>query len=69
MNKYEVIIFWSEEDKSYIAEIPVLAGCSSDGSTYLEALKNIELIAQEWIETAKILGREIPTPKGRLRFA
>lgn len=69
MNKYEVIIFWSEEDLCYVAEIPELPGCSSDGATYMEALKNIEVIAQEWIETARSLGREIPTPKGRLRYA
>ena len=69
MNKYEVIIYWSEDDKSYIAEVPELPGCTADGSTYLDALKNIEVIAKEWIETAKQLGRDIPKPKGRLHYA
>ena len=69
MNKYEVIIYWSEDDKAYIAEVPELPGCTADGSTYLDALKNIEVIAKEWIETAKQLGRDIPKPKGRLHYA
>jgi predicted RNase H-like HicB family nuclease len=67
--KYEIIIFWSEEDQAYIAELPELPGCMADGETYLEALSNAEQVAREWIETAKELGREIPEPKGRLRFA
>jgi predicted RNase H-like HicB family nuclease len=66
--KYEIIIFWSEEDQSYIAELPELPGCMADGETYLEALSNAEIVAHEWIETAKELGRPIPEPKG-LRYA
>lgn len=69
MSKYEVIIYWSEDDQAYIAEIPELPGCTSDGNSYSDALKNVEIIAQEWIETAKQLGREIPKPKGRLHYA
>jgi predicted RNase H-like HicB family nuclease len=69
MTKYEIIIYWSEEDQAYIAEVPELAGCIADGSTYEEALKNMEVVIQEWIETAKELGRIIPEPKGRLIFA
>ena len=69
MSKYEIIIYWSEEDQSYIAEVPELPGCAADGSTYEEALKNVETVIQEWIETAKDLGRPIPEPKGRLTFA
>ena len=69
MYKYEIIIYWSEDDKTFIAEVPELAGCMADGSTYEEALKNTEKIVAEWIETAKIEGREIPTPKGKLSFA
>ncbi|MDI6768018.1 MAG: type II toxin-antitoxin system HicB family antitoxin [Bacteroidota bacterium] len=69
MNRYEVIIYWSEEDRSFIAEAPELPGCMADGATYHEALTNIEDVVQEWIETAKELGREIPKPKGRLVFA
>lgn len=64
-----MIIYWSEDDQAYIAEIPELPGCTSDGNSYSDALKNVELIAQEWIETAKQLGREIPKPKGRLHYA
>ena len=69
MIKYEVIIYWSEEDQAYIAEAPELTGCVSDGATYHEALSNVEVIIREWIETAKELGRLIPEPKGRLLFA
>ena len=67
--KYEVIIYWSEEDQASIAEVPELPGCAADGKSYLEALSNAEIVIQEWIETARELGRSIPTPKGRLVFA
>ena len=67
--KYEIIIFWSEEDQTYIAEVPELPGCMADGETYSEALLNAQRVAEEWIETAKELGRLIPEPKGRLKFA
>ena len=67
--KYETIIYWSEEDNAYIAEVPELAGCMADGTTAKEALQNVEQIAQEWIETAQELGRPIPEPKGRLKHA
>lgn len=69
MIKYEVIIYWSEEDQAFIAEVPELPGCAADGSTYKEAISNIEIIIQEWIDTATELGRPIPQPKGRLTFA
>jgi predicted RNase H-like HicB family nuclease len=69
MFKYEVIIYWSDEDQAFIAEVPELAGCAADGVTYQEALANVEVVIQEWIETAKELGRPIPEPKGRLIFA
>ena len=69
MSKYEIIIFWSDEDKSFIAEVPELPGCMADGKTYQKALSNAEIIINEWIETAKELGREIPRAKGRLMFA
>lgn len=68
-SKYEIIIFWSEEDGSFVAEVPELPGCMADGQTYQEALANTEQIIQEWIETAKELGRPIPEPKGRLLYA
>jgi len=69
MTKYEIIIFWSDENKSFIAEVPELPGCMADGKTYQKALSNAEIIINEWIETAKELGREIPRAKGRLMFA
>lgn len=69
MMRYEVILYWSEEDKAFIAEVPELPGCAADGETYQEAVQNVEVIMQEWIETAKELGRSIPEPKGRLMFA
>ena len=69
MIKYEVIIYWSNEDQTFIPEAPELPGCAADGSTYREALANVEVIIQEWIDTAKEMGRPIPEPKGRLVFA
>ena len=67
--KYEVIIYWSEEDQAFIAEVPELPGCAADGQNYQEALQNLEIMMQEWIETANALGRPIPQPKGRSMFA
>lgn len=67
--RYELIIYWSEEDQAIIAEVPELPGCAADGATYEEALANVQVVINEWIETATELGREIPQPKGRLLFA
>lgn len=69
MIRYEVIIYWSNENEAFIVEVPELPGCMADGATYQEALANAELIIQEWIETARELGRPIPEPKGRLVYA
>ena len=69
MSKYEIIIYWSVDDEAFVAEVPELSGCMADGASYQEALANTEIIIDEWIETAKELGREIPEPKGRLVFA
>jgi predicted RNase H-like HicB family nuclease len=69
MVKYEVIIYWSKDDKAFIAEVPELPGCMADGPTRQKALANVEMVIAEWIETAKELGRPIPEPKGRLVFA
>jgi predicted RNase H-like HicB family nuclease len=69
MLKYEVIIYWSDEDRAFIAEVPELPGCMADGPTPERALKNAEVIAKEWIETAQESGRSIPPPRGRLVFA
>jgi predicted RNase H-like HicB family nuclease len=69
MPKYEIIIYWSDEDQAFVAEVPELPGCMADGKNYKEAIANAEIVMQEWIETAQELGRPIPQPKGRLRFA
>lgn len=69
MPKVEIILYWSPDDDAYIAEVPELPGCMADGPTAKDALHNVEQIIREWIETARELGREIPTPKGRLRYA
>lgn len=67
--RYEIILYWSDEDEAFIAEVPELPGCMADGETYREAIENVEVAMTEWIETAKELGRSIPKPKGRLLFA
>jgi predicted RNase H-like HicB family nuclease len=67
--QYEIILYWSKVDQAFIAEVPELAGCAADGETYREALANAELVIQEWIETARELGRAVPEPRGRLIFA
>ncbi|WP_242024516.1 type II toxin-antitoxin system HicB family antitoxin [Trichocoleus sp. FACHB-591] len=67
--KYELIIYWSEVDQAFIAEVSELPGCTADGETYQEVVQNVEILIQEWIETAQELGRPIPEPKGRLLFA
>ena len=69
MSKYEIILYWSQEDDGYIAEVPELAGCMADGKTPVEAVKNAEVVIQELLETAVRLGRPIPEPKGRLHYA
>jgi predicted RNase H-like HicB family nuclease len=69
MPKYEIIIYWSEEDQAFVAEVPELPGCAADGSSHQEALANAQLVIQEWIETANELGRPVPEPRGRLIFA
>lgn len=69
MPKYEVIIYWSAADRAFVAEVPELPGCAADGKTYQDAVSNVEIGIQEWIDTAEELGRPIPAPKGRLVFA
>jgi predicted RNase H-like HicB family nuclease len=69
MTKYEIILYWSDEDGAFIAEVPELAGCAADGVTRQEALANVEIVIAEWLEAARDLGRPIPEPKGRLLFA
>ena len=67
--RYEVIIYWSDADDAFIAEVPELPGCAADGPSYQKALAAVQLVINEWIETAKELGRPIPKPRGRLLFA
>lgn len=69
MTKYEIILYWSEKDGAFIAEVPELSGCIADGSTRQEAITNAEVVISEWLETARELGRAVPEPKGRLLFA
>jgi predicted RNase H-like HicB family nuclease len=67
--RYEIILYWSDADRAFIAEVPELPGCAADGATYQEAVANVEIVIQEWIETAQDLGRAIPEPRGRLVYA
>lgn len=67
--RYQLIIYWSEIDRSFLVEVPELHGCMADGETYEEAVQNVEVIIQEWIDTAQALGRSIPEPKGRSMVA
>ena len=67
--RYEIIIYWSEEDQAFIAEVPELPGCAADGQSYRKAIDQIETVIDEWIATAKELGRDIPQARGRLTFA
>ena len=67
--KYELVIYWSNEDASFIVEVPELPGCMADGATYEEAVANAKKIIEEWIETARELGRYVPKPRGRLMYA
>jgi predicted RNase H-like HicB family nuclease len=69
MIRYEMIVYWSEEDNAYIVEVPELPGCMADGQTYQEAITNAEAVIQEWLQTAQELGRSIPVPRGRLAYA
>ena len=69
LTKYEILLYWSDEDEAFIAEVPELADCAADGITRQEALSNVEIVIAEWLETARELGRPIPEPKGRLLFA
>ena len=66
--RYELIIYWSKEDNSFIVEVPELPGCMADGQTYAEAVTNAEEIINEWIETARKLGRPIPGTAWQIGF-
>jgi predicted RNase H-like HicB family nuclease len=65
MNKYEIIIYWSEEDKAYVAEVPELPGCAAHGPSQEAALASAQEAIRLWIDTAKEFGDQVPEPKGR----
>jgi predicted RNase H-like HicB family nuclease len=65
MNKYEIIIFWSDEDTAFVADVPELPGCMAHGASHAEALTNAQEAVELWIQTARDLGRSVPEPKGR----
>lgn len=67
--KYELIIYWSDEDQSFVVEVPELSGCMADGETYEQAVANAQQVIDEWIDTARELGRLVPEPRGRLKYA
>ena len=70
MHRYEIILYWGNEDQAFIAEAPELPGCMAHGDDQEEALKNIQDAMQFWIDTARELGRSVPEPKGeRLMYA
>lgn len=65
MQKYEIILYWSDDDNTFIADVPELPGCTAHGDTQESALKNINDAIQLWIDTARELGKPIPAPRGR----
>ena len=65
MYKYEIIIYWSDEDQVFIAELPELPGCMAHGESQESALKNAQEAIQLWIDTANEFGEPVPVPKGR----
>lgn len=67
--RYEIVIYWSDEDEAFIAEVPELPGCMADGPTYEAAVANVKVVIGEWIQVAREMGRPIPEPKGRLMYA
>ncbi len=69
MHKYELVLYWSADDESFVVEVPELPGCMADGKTYSEAVKNVQIAIDEWIDTAKELGRDVPNPRGKLAYA
>ncbi len=69
LRKYELIVYWSEDDQSFVVEVPELPGCMADGETYQQAVANIQVVIEQWIETAHDLGRPIPEARGRLMYA
>lgn len=70
MHKYEIIMYWSREDRAFVAEVPELPGCVAHGDTQQAALRNVNLAMDLWLDTAREFGDPIPEPKGeRLMLA
>ena len=67
--RYELIIYWSRADECFVVEVPELAGCMADGATYQEAVAHAQIVIEQWLETARELGRPIPEPRGKLAYA
>lgn len=67
--RYEMIIYWKDEDQAFLVDVPELPGCMADGHTYAEAVHNAQVVITQWIETATELGRPVPRPRGRLVYA
>ncbi len=65
MQKYEIIIYWDNQDKIFVAEVPELAGCQAHGKNQIDAVKNVNDAVNLWLETAQEFGDEIPEPKQR----
>ncbi len=65
MDKYEIIIFWSDEDQAFVADVPELPGCMAHGDSYESALSSAMEAVKHWIETAKEFGDNIPVARGR----
>lgn len=69
MNNYEINVYWSSEDNTFLTEVPELAGCMADGQSYVEAVQNAEIAIAEWIETTVLMGRTVPAARGKLVYA
>ena len=67
--RYEMIVYWSSDDQAYLVEVPELPGCMADGPSYVDAVRNAEVVIAQWIDTAHSLGRSVPAPRGRLMYA
>lgn len=67
--KYELVIYWSDDDQAFLVEVPELPGCMADGETYEAAVENAQQVIEEWIQTARELGKPVPEPRGRLMYA
>jgi predicted RNase H-like HicB family nuclease len=68
-SRYELVIYWSNADQRFIVEVPELPGCMADGVSYVESVQAAETVIEEWLETARQLGRHIPEPAGKLMYA